>query len=367
MPQRDSMVTSLADSAGALQHFDAHTARLRRLLCDARLAALLAHTLDLTDWDVTDAAPAAWQTPGALELQHNGAAAAIAIDFACYPALASIATGAVMSDDPALDASLRNAVAAIVSQPLLDALNTVGLTDTQVTALRAATTSRTPLVLRFTMRGHRFECILDRVAPAWIDAIEQRIAPQCVPFSNCISQIGVPAWVDIGERALSVQTLNGLRAGDVVLRVAPASLRTLLDTPQQADCVDVYLGAPGARRFHVRASLDGTRLVITSDPQMTHETSRTEASLDGDDIPVAASIDELELPVRFEIETITLPLVQLSALRAGYVLELPRTLREARVRLLSYGQVIGTGELVAVGEHLGVRIVQMANGHDSVQ
>jgi type III secretion protein Q len=100
---------------------------------------------------------------------------------------------------------------------------------------------------------------------------------------------------------------------------------------------------------------------------MTQENSRTDATLDGGDLPVAASIDDLELPVRFEIETITLPLVQLSALRSGYVLELPGTVRDARVRLLAYGQVIGTGELVTVGEHLGVRIVHMANGHDSVQ
>lgn len=361
------MVKSLADSVGALPQFDSHSARLRRLLCDARIAALLAHEFDLKDWDVTEAAPASWQMPGSLELQSNGTAAAIAIDLACYPALASIATRSAMSDDAALAASLRNAVAAIISEPLLDALHTVGLADTHVTELRAAPDIRAALALRFTLGGHRFECVLDRIAPAWIDTLERRIAPQRVPFASCISQIGIPAWLGIGERALSVQTLNGLRAGDVVLRVAPAALRTLLDTPQRADDVDIYLGAPGARRFHVRAKLDGTRLVIKTDPQMTHEISRTEASLDGDDIPVAASIDDLELPVRFEIETITLPLVQLSALRSGYVLELPGTVRDARVRLLSYGQVIGIGELVTVGEHLGVRIVHMANGHDSVQ
>ncbi len=367
MPQPDAMVKSLADSVGVLPQFDSHTARLRRLLCDARIAALLAHEFDLQDWDITEAAPANWQMPGSLELQSNGTAAAIAIDLACYPALASIATGSMMSEDAALAASLRNAVAAIISEPLLDALKTVGLADAHVTELRTAPAVRAALALRFTLDGHRFECVLDRIAPAWIDTMERRIAPQRVPFASCISRIGIPASLGIGERTLSVQTLNGLRPGDVVLRVAPAALRTLLDMPQQADHVDVYLGAPGARRFHVRATLDGSRLVINTDPQMTQENSRTDATLDGGDLPVAASIDDLELPVRFEIETITLPLVQLSALRSGYVLELPGTVRDARVRLLAYGQVIGTGELVTVGEHLGVRIVHMANGHDSVQ
>jgi type III secretion protein Q len=80
---------------------------------------------------------------------------------------------------------------------------------------------------------------------------------------------------------------------------------------------------------------------------------------------VGTSIDELDLPVRFEIETVTLPLVQLSALRAGYVLELPGTLRDARVRLVSYGQLIGVGELVSVGEQLGVRVIEMFGSHDA--
>ena len=75
--------------------------------------------------------------------------------------------------------------------------------------------------------------------------------------------------------------------------------------------------------------------------------------------PVA--IGELDLPVKIEIDTVALPVAQLSALRAGYVLELPVPVREAQVRLVSYGQMIALGELVAVGDHIGVRIVRMCN------
>jgi type III secretion protein Q len=81
----------------------------------------------------------------------------------------------------------------------------------------------------------------------------------------------------------------------------------------------------------------------------------------------AAPIGELELPVQFEIDTVALPLAQVSALRPGYVIELQAPVRDARIRLVTHGQTIGYGELVALGEHLGIRILRMAHGDGSVQ
>lgn len=83
------------------------------------------------------------------------------------------------------------------------------------------------------------------------------------------------------------------------------------------------------------------------------------------DTPV--SIGELDLPVKVEIDTVSLPVAQLSALRAGYVLQMPVLVRDAQVRLVSYGQTVAYGELVAVGEHLGVRIVRVCNQSVSAQ
>jgi type III secretion protein Q len=49
------------------------------------------------------------------------------------------------------------------------------------------------------------------------------------------------------------------------------------------------------------------------------------------------------------------------------VLELQTPVAAAQLKLVTHGQTIGIGELVTVGEHLGVRILKMAHGDDSIQ
>jgi type III secretion protein Q len=98
---------------------------------------------------------------------------------------------------------------------------------------------------------------------------------------------------------------------------------------------------------------------------MSHETQDHDTPSASGDEPI--DIGELNLPVKFELDTVQMPVVQLSALRPGYVVELPVPIIDARIRLTSYGQTIGTGELVTVGDQLGVRVLQMMHGNGSVQ
>jgi len=85
------------------------------------------------------------------------------------------------------------------------------------------------------------------------------------------------------------------------------------------------------------------------------------------DNPGAFDVGGLSLPVKFEIDTVAIPVSQLTALRPGYVVELTVPLAESRIRISAHGQTIGFGELVTVGEHLGVRILDMEHGDDTVQ
>ena len=99
-------------------------------------------------------------------------------------------------------------------------------------------------------------------------------------------------------------------------------------------------------------------LVSTSPPVLEYDRAE---SLDNGD----ASIAELQLPVAFEVDTARITLNELASIQPGYVIELDRPLASAAVRLVCHGQTIGHGQLVAVGDQLGIRIVRMGMHHDA--
>lgn len=218
------------------------------------------------------------------------------------------------------------------------------------------------LTVRCVCNGQRYECRIGEVEHSWLDLVDTQIALQRLPLRTRVGEIPVPAYLVIGEKQLAIRTLRRLRPGDVVLRVTPAALLAL-DGAAAADDLELRWGPAGTHLLVARTTLDGRNLVLNTDPTMTYRNDRPEFGTT--DADANTSIDELDLPVKFEIETVTLPLMQLSALRAGYVLELPTTLRDARVRLVSYGQLIGIGEMVTVGEQLGVRVIEMFGSHDA--
>jgi len=75
------------------------------------------------------------------------------------------------------------------------------------------------------------------------------------------------------------------------------------------------------------------------------------------------AVEALEVPVHLEVAVMSLPLAELAALAPNHVLQLPVLLRDATVRLVCHGQTLGHGQLVAVGEHLGLQISAMSARH----
>jgi type III secretion protein Q len=358
-----TQVRPLAEQADALPRLDAETARLTRLLCDARLVARLAQ-IGVTDWRVSHDTRSMAHSACWVDLQYGNARSSFAVDLAVYPALACAVSESITTDEADAGASLRCAVAALLLKPLLAALDNLGAADVDVCGLRRYDQTQPALGLSFSHGERLVECQLGAFDSGWKALLERHVNLHRVPFANRVSEIKVPGYFCVGEKTLRIQALNGLRPGDVILRAAPEDWRALLDGSGALISTQLVWGPPGARQLLTGATLEGSRLVITTEPSMTYSNERTDAA--HMDVDTTASLDDLDLPVKFEIETVSLPLVQLSALRAGYVLELPATLRDARVRLVSYGQLIGYGELVTVGEQLGVRVVQMFNGHDPV-
>ncbi|MDD4932845.1 MAG: FliM/FliN family flagellar motor switch protein, partial [Methylacidiphilaceae bacterium] len=78
----------------------------------------------------------------------------------------------------------------------------------------------------------------------------------------------------------------------------------------------------------------------------------------------ASSLEEVPISLSFELGRRKVPLGELETLKEGFVFELDREAKRP-VLILPNGRVIGTGELVKVGERVGVRVAEL--GVDPVQ
>jgi type III secretion protein Q len=400
-------------------------ARITRTICDTRVANHLRATLGITEWHaaLTDAHAfdAAYADPGVIELMlapvDGGTTAGlrVALDLRAYPALSIAAWPGsdALSTKPPADVALRQAVAGVVLAPLFERLVGAGFKDPRVVAVRRArlrdlalastsasmrkltseAQAATPPVvaLSFVLAERRYQAaviaepacydLLDRLLRSDTDAA-QALNPTPGAFASndslahASADLDVPGSLILGVKRLPIDTLNALEPGDVLLRAAFPSLdAALLGASDDSSASHARpravaaWGTPGLTRVCAAVEIDGHALVIVKEPNMSEELdpASADAGLAIDDPADPIRIGELELPVQFEIDTVALPLAQLSALGPGYVLELPVPVADAQLRLVAHGQTIGYGELVTVGEHLGIRIIRMAHRHGPIQ
>lgn len=391
------------DASGLAQRLNtvgAAQAQGARVLFDARLDTLAARIEGVRTWHIEPAShrDVSFAEPGRIVLAHVAGTLAIDIDLQRYPALRILTSAA--SATAARDAQpLRQAVAAALLAPLAEALTAAGCGAWRVQSLerivdndKDAEKHADCLAARVsvTFAGERHEARV-LANPAMLALFARRIADTRT-HDNAYAHVAnwrVPGRIAIGARRIAIAALEKLRPGDVLLRTMPAATERAL---AEGGAFDVYAfwGTAGAHagndagnpadltRLAARAQLQHSTLAITETPIMTdnpqqtdHETSlsaefpsdRLQGDLRGEPI----EIGELDLPVQFELDSVALPLAQLSSLRPGYVIELDTPVTDAQIRLVAHGQTIGYGELIAVAEHLGIRIVSMAHGDGSVR
>ena len=70
-----------------------------------------------------------------------------------------------------------------------------------------------------------------------------------------------------------------------------------------------------------------------------------------------AGARKLPVKIEFEIGRIEMSVGELSTLQSGYVFALPAHLEGANVVIRANGRAAGRGEVVAVGDTLGVRLL----------
>ncbi|RFP13238.1 YscQ/HrcQ family type III secretion apparatus protein [Duganella sp. BJB488] len=328
-------------------------ARLARGLFDARLnAPLAALGLAIAPAPATPAI-----RPARLRLRCCGGELETVIDVEPRPALESAALPA--------DAAVRAALAGTLLAPLFERLAAAGLPALEVAALDlladgealpglglAVRAGGGGATLRFTAADRRALTLLEHYAR---DAGAHW--PQ--PLPAALAALLLPGRARIGARRCTPALLRSLRPGDVLLNWSPAGAG--LATPARPQ---LYWGAPRALQYAATARLDHRTLTLESLPAMQLDDHTLPPDPYAEAEAPAVGVAALELPVTLEIATMVLAVEQLAALQPGQVLELPLPLDQTQIRLVAYGQTLGYGQLLMVGEQLGLQISRMADVHE---
>jgi type III secretion protein Q len=159
-----------------------------------------------------------------------------------------------------------------------------------------------------------------------------------------LSLLRLPLTVESGEARLNMGELRSLNPGDVLMldHWPDTQVRLVLE-----------------QRLQARAELDGHTLTLLEAPTAMNfmkEHPMTETTV-GQGLDT--TLDELPLKLVCQVGSVELSLAQLRALGAGSLVELTPQLQDS-VDLMVNGRRIGQGQLVKIGDGLGVRLLSFA-------
>lgn len=243
------------------------------------------------------------------------------------------------------DDALRVSIAGVLLSDFLGALAPFRLGTAEVIAFeRDAKAGDCPGI---GMTLGNIDAIPITASPSLLAALQTAIAAlsMSAQLPAWLATLRVNTRLRIGKRNASAALLQSLRPGDVLLHGI---------TSASVDRGEVLWGIAEGAVLRAPVRLNLQQMILESTPTMQHDTFETETSQSTTDV------EALELPVQLEVDQLALPLSALSSLQPGQILELSVPVDQADIRLVVYGQTIGFGRLLAVGEHLGVQILSMS-------
>jgi type III secretion protein Q len=203
------------------------------------------------------------------------------------------------------------------------------------------------LIFHGALGGAPFELALefDGHALESFASLLQRAAPEKLPLAEAFAPI--VAIFGAGAVSLPLRTLQDLHHGDVLI---PDEL------PFERGEVVVTFG----HRYRAVARLEENGARVRSALQRINFIQETHA-MEAKDAPRVVETDDLgdlEIQLTFELGRQTVELEQLRTIAPGYVFALGRS-PDDPVDIVANGRRIGRGEIVRVGDGLGVRLIRL--------
>jgi type III secretion system YscQ/HrcQ family protein len=151
----------------------------------------------------------------------------------------------------------------------------------------------------------------------------------------------------VGSTALSAAEVKSLEEHDIVL---------VDDATHEANALGCWLGVGPARSYAGRALFrNGGQLQLVEFSSRRRISMSPDAPTDAEPVPFA----EIPVNLRFELAQWSAPLAAVAALEAGSVIDLGHRIDEHAVSVWVEQRCIGKGQLVAIGEQLGVRLLSV--------
>ncbi len=196
-----------------------------------------------------------------------------------------------------------------------------------------------------------------RVPPEWSERLLERADP---PYDDAPAPLGrwreLPAAVSLRLRIdpLPFADWSSLRPGDVIVVGRRSRLPAV--EAQASGLAWPLTADPGGWRIAGAPRHLPNRVAQEASSMNEHANTAADAS-DASATDPDALARQLPVDVAFEIGRSELRVGELSALQPGYVFPLAGPLEGANVTIRANGQAVGQGEVVAVGDTLGVRLL----------
>jgi type III secretion protein Q len=266
------------------------------------------------------------------------------------------------------EAACRAALASLYLAAPLAALARHGAAQPAVQELRLAAppAARTGVLhLEYDHAGDTARVAVAGVSGALAATLAERIGPRGrgAALPDALATLVLPTRLRLRSRHATPALLRSLRPGDVLLGWPAAPGFKPHATLDQAT---LLWGAANGQAIHARARIDSNNVILESRPVMVNNDPdlSLRAATDVAAAPAPIDVSDVELPVHIEVVTVNLPIGQIAALQPGYLLTLPLALADADIRLVAHGQTLAFGELVAIGDQLGLHIRRIASSDE---